>query len=75
MNYYDIPAEKLQQIKTLGELKATGYQPKAVKEELRDNLISKLKNNEQVFEGIWGYEDYVIPQEERAIHARNNNKQ
>ncbi|MEL6560630.1 MAG: sigma 54-interacting transcriptional regulator [Bacteroidota bacterium] len=72
MNYYDIPAEKLQQIKTLGELKATGYQPKAVKEELRDNLISKLKNNEQVFEGIWGYEDSVIPQVERAILARHN---
>lgn len=72
MNYYDIPVEKLQQIKTLGELKATGYQPKAVKEELRDNLITKLKNNEQVFAGIWGYEDSVIPQVERAILARHN---
>lgn len=72
MNYYDIPAEKLQQIKTLGELKVTGYQPKAVKEELRDNLIKKLKNKEQVFAGIWGYEDSVIPQVERAILARHN---
>lgn len=72
MNYYNIPADKLQQIKTLGELKATGYQPKAVKEELRDNLITKLKNKEQVFAGIWGYEDSVIPQVERAILARHN---
>jgi len=72
MSYYDMTADKLQQLKTLGELKKTGYQPKAVKEELRDNLIKKLQNNEQVFAGIWGYEDSVIPQVERAILARHN---
>jgi len=59
-------------IKTLGELKKSGYQPKSIKEELRDNLISRLKNKQNVFEGIWGYEDTVIPDLERAILARHN---
>ena len=72
MNYENLTAAQLLQIETLGALKAAGYQPKPVKEELRDNLIKKLKNKEQVFEGIWGYEDSVIPQVERAILARHN---
>ncbi len=55
--------------KTLGQLKASGYQFKTVKDELRANLISKLKNKENVFEGIWGYEETVIPDLERAILA------
>jgi magnesium chelatase subunit I len=58
--------------KTLGELKASGYQPKSIKEELRTNLIQKLKNKEKVFEGIWGFEDTVIPDIERAILSRHN---
>lgn len=72
MNYQDIPAEKKQQIKTLGELKASGYEPRGIKEELRSNLIKRLKNKEQVFEGIHGYEDTVIPDIERAILSRHN---
>ncbi|MCC9135635.1 sigma 54-interacting transcriptional regulator [Pontibacter silvestris] len=67
MNYKDIPAEKLLQIKTLGQLKAAGYEPKTVKQELRDNLIEKLRNKEDVFPGIWGYEETVIPDMQRAI--------
>ena len=55
--------------KTLGELKRAGYKPKSIKDELRDNLISKLKNKEPVFSGIWGYEETVIPDLERAILA------
>jgi magnesium chelatase subunit I len=54
-------------IKTLGELKASGYRPKPIKQELRDNLVEKLKNKESVFPGIWGYEDTVIPDVEKAI--------
>ncbi len=54
-------------IKTLGELKKSGYKNRSVKEELRDNLISNLKNKLNVFEGIWGYEETVIPDLERAI--------
>ncbi len=72
MNYQEIPAEKKVLIKTLGELKAAGYEPKSIKEELRGNLIGKLRNKEQVFEGIYGYEDTVIPDIERAILSRHN---
>ena len=56
-------------IKTLAQLKAAGYQSKTIKEELRENLIKKLKNKEKVFEGIWGYEETVVPDMERAILA------
>jgi magnesium chelatase subunit I len=56
-------------IKTLGQLKAAGYFHKSIKEELRSNLIAKLKKKENVFEGIWGYEETVIPDLERAILA------
>ncbi len=72
MQYQDIPSEKLLHIHTLGELKATGYQPKSIKQELRDNLIQRLQKKEKVFEGIWGYEESVIPDMERAILSMHN---
>lgn len=56
-------------ITTLGQLKSEGYKPKSIKDELRVNLIEKLKLKENVFEGIWGYEETVIPDLERAILA------
>ena len=59
-------------IKTLGDLKKSGYKPKTVKQELRDNLIAKLRSNEIVFEGIWGYEETVIPDLQRAILSMHN---
>ncbi|WP_276166856.1 AAA family ATPase [Zobellia alginiliquefaciens] len=59
-------------IQTLGELKAAGYQTKSVKDELRDNLIQKIKKGEDAFTGVWGYEDSVIPELERAILSRHN---
>src|SRR5690242_21613068 len=55
--------------KTLGELKSTGYKFKTIKDELRLNLIEKLRSKETVFSGIWGYEETVIPDLERAILA------
>ena len=57
---------------TLGELKKSGYKPKSIKEEVRQNLIAKLQQNENVFEGILGYEDSVIPDVERALLSRHN---
>jgi magnesium chelatase subunit I len=72
MEYAQLTGAQLLQIKTLGQLKAAGYLPKSIKEELRDNLIQKIKNQENVFEGIWGYEDTVIPDIERAILSRHN---
>jgi len=72
MDYSKLTGKDLLKIKTLGELKAAGYQSKTIKEELRQNLIHKIKNKENVFEGIWGYEDTVIPDIERAILSRHN---
>ncbi len=72
MDYKKLTAYELVQIKTLGQLRASGYQSKSIKEELRDNLILKIKAKENVFEGIWGYEDTVIPDIERAILSRHN---
>lgn len=59
-------------IRTLGELKKSGYQFKTIKDELRANLISKIKNKQNIFEGIFGYEETVIPELERAILSRHN---
>jgi magnesium chelatase subunit I len=72
MKYELIPKAQLLHIKTLGELKAAGYTPKSVKQELRDNLIKKLKNKETVFPGIYGYEHSVLPDLERAILSKHN---
>lgn len=59
-------------VKTLGELKAQGYASKSIKEELRANLIIALKNGENKFEGVLGYDDTVIPELQRAILAKHN---
>jgi magnesium chelatase subunit I len=59
-------------ISTLGELKKSGYKPKSVKEEIRQNLIHKLQKKETAFPGIIGYEDTVIPDTERALLSRHN---
>ncbi|MEM1002086.1 MAG: magnesium chelatase [Bacteroidota bacterium] len=59
-------------ITTLGALKKVGYQSKSIKDELRDNLISNIKNGTQTFTGIHGYENTVIPELERAILSRHN---
>jgi len=63
---------KIETILTLGDLKKSGYQSKSIKDELRDNLITKIKNKETVFEGVHGYENTVIPELERAILSRHN---
>ena len=62
----------MNKIKTLGELKQSGYRSRTTREELRENLVSKLQKKEQVFEGIIGFEDTVIPDIERAILSRHN---
>ncbi|MEP5914967.1 MAG: AAA family ATPase, partial [Flavobacteriaceae bacterium] len=59
-------------IKNLGQLKAAGYESKSVKDELRENLLEKISNGENAFHGVWGYENSVIPELERAILSRHN---
>jgi magnesium chelatase subunit I len=63
---------KIDTIKTLGELKAAGYQSKSIKDELRNNLREKIKTGKPVFEGVHGFENTVIPELERAILSRHN---
>ncbi|MGA7670746.1 MAG: sigma 54-interacting transcriptional regulator [Nitrolancea sp.] len=53
--------------RTLGELRESGYQVTSVREELRKNLIEKLRSGEPIFPNVIGYEDTVIPQLENAI--------
>jgi magnesium chelatase subunit I len=57
---------------TFGALKASGYQSKSIKTELRDNLIAALQSGKETFPGMHGYEQTVIPQLERAILSKHN---
>jgi magnesium chelatase subunit I len=59
-------------IKTLGELKLSGYKSKSIKDELRHNLREKIKSGNPVFEGVFGFENTVVPELERAILSRHN---
>ncbi len=63
---------KIENIKTLGELKASGYKSQSIKDELRNNLREKIKSGKPVFEGVHGFENTVIPELERAILSRHN---
>src|SRR2546429_2903908 len=57
---------------TLGQLKETRYTPRTVKDEMRVNLIRKLKAGEELFPGIIGYRDTVIPQIVNGILSRHD---
>lgn len=54
---------------TFKELKASGYTEKTISQEMQANLIAKIKAGTPVFEGLWGYEDTVVPQLKKAIFA------
>ncbi|RYY70637.1 MAG: magnesium chelatase [Chitinophagaceae bacterium] len=62
----------IKKINTIGELKKSSYQSISIKEEIRKNLIKKIKAKENPFPGIVGYEDTVIPDTERALLSRHN---
>jgi magnesium chelatase subunit I len=55
--------------RTLGALRASGYSPRTVKEEIRANLVARLAAGEPTFPGLVGFDDTVIPQVERALLA------
>jgi magnesium chelatase subunit I len=55
--------------RTLGELRAAGYQYRSVKQELRENLLARMRSGEPRFPGIVGFNDTVLPEVERAILA------
>ena len=66
------PKTSFEAVKTLGELKQSGYKSVPVKDELRANLIKKLRAGAKLFRGIVGYDETVIPQLVNAILARHN---
>jgi magnesium chelatase subunit I len=55
--------------RTLGDLRASGYEARSVKEEIRVNLTARLAAGEPTLPGIVGFDDTVIPQVERALLA------
>src|ERR1043165_3310264 len=57
---------------TVGQLKETGYKPCSVKDELRRNVIRKLKSGEHIFARIGGYRDSVIPQIVNGILSKHD---
>lgn len=57
---------------TIGELRVSGWEPLAVKDEIRKNLIAKLRQGETLFPGIVGYDDTVIPQLQNALLSRHD---
>ena len=64
--------QDLLKIKTLGELKESGYASRDIKEEMRANLIMHMQSGKPVFDGIIGFNDSVIPDLQRAILSRHN---
>lgn len=62
----------IQSIKTLGALKKSGYVYQSIKEEIRRNLVQKIEKGETTFDGIFGYDDSVIPDTERALLSKHN---
>ena len=54
---------------TFKELKKSGYKDQTINQEIQANLIARIKANQPVFEGLYGYEDTVVPQLKKAIIA------
>ncbi len=54
---------------TLGQLRASGWKSRSVKQEIRDNAVAKIRAGEPLFDGIVGYEETVLPQLEHAVLA------
>jgi magnesium chelatase subunit I len=53
--------------RTVGELRESGYQRRSVKQEMRDNLVARLRRGQSFLPGIVGYDDTVVPQIENAV--------
>ena len=55
--------------RTVGELRESGYRPMPVREEMRKNLIARIRSGEELFPGVYGYDETVIPHIVNAILA------
>ena len=58
--------------RTLGELKKSGWKSRPVKQEMRENLLEKLREGHEIFPGIVGFDKTVVPQLVNAILARHH---
>ena len=59
----------MKQAQTLGRLRKSGWLSRTVKEEIRQNAIKRIQEGEELFPGVLGYENTVIPQLENALLA------
>jgi magnesium chelatase subunit I len=66
-NEVNEPVSSQSRPRTLGELREAGYQTRSVREEMRENLIAKIRKGEELFPGVIGYDTTVIPAIENAI--------
>ncbi|MEM6749074.1 MAG: sigma 54-interacting transcriptional regulator [Planctomycetota bacterium] len=57
---------------TLGQLKATGYRYRSVKQELRENVVARLRKGDDLFPGVRGYGETVVPQVAHGLLARHD---
>ena len=57
---------------TLGELRESGWRSRSVKEEVHENFVRKLRSGDQLYPGIIGYDDTVIPEINIALLARHD---
>lgn len=55
--------------RTVGELRAAGHRERGVKQEIRENLLTALAEGDEIWPGILGFDDTVLPQLERALIA------
>ena len=62
----------IKKINTLGQLKASNYKSKSIKDEIRANLSKRITSGETSYEGIIGFDNTVIPDLERALLSRHN---
>ncbi len=65
-------ASSAPQISTLGDLRASGYAPRSVKDEVRANLIARIQAGDDVFPGILGFDRTVVPQIQNALLGRHD---
>ena len=57
---------------TLGELRASGWVSRPVKEEVRENAVRRIAERKPVVDGVLGYDDTVLPQLENALLASHD---
>jgi magnesium chelatase subunit I len=62
----------IDKLKTVKDLKKSGYKFRSVKDELRENLLNRLDKNEEIFPGIIGYDETIVPELQNAILSKHD---